>query len=174
MGLSSFRSTRPMVRVATVTKAAPMTTEDQSSTIPDVPSPTSLDLGFDTVDHDAVLHALAERLSSVSGLQMVIEHPRGRVSRIVGDLPYANDQHRATEPIRRMTITVGPAVYWVEPTSGRPLCAVETLTIDQGRTTEYLELPQWADLLVEDVARNRHLDPEAAAALRHRVRGDRV
>src|ERR1700677_2206503 len=116
-----------MVRVGTVTKAAPMTTEDHSHTIPKPPSSGPLDLGFDTVDHDAVLHALAERLSLVPGLQVAIERPRGRVSRVVGDLPYANDQHRTTDPIRRMTITVGPVVYSVEATTGRPLCSVETV-----------------------------------------------
>jgi hypothetical protein len=142
--------------------------------MPDIPSSSSVDPGFDTVDYDAVLHALADRLSSVPGLQVVIERPRSRVSRVVGDLPYANDQHRTTDPIRRMTITVGPVVYSVEATTGRPLCSVETVTVDQGSTSDYHELSEWTDLLVHDMARRRHLDPDATAALRSRIRGERA
>jgi hypothetical protein len=163
-----------MVRIAPVTKAAPMTTEDHSSTVPDVPQPGPVDLGLDAVDHDAVLHALAERLSSVPGLQVDIERSRSRVSRVVGDFPFANDHHREADPIRRMTVTVGPVAYWVEPTSGAPLCAVETVTVDRGRTSAYNQLPEWTDLLVDDVARHRHLDPNAAAALRDRIHGGRA
>jgi hypothetical protein len=128
----------------------------------------------ESVDHDGFIDALIERLSSVPGLQMVVKTHKGRVRRAIGDIPYLNDMHKPSDPIRSLTVTVGTSEYWVEPTSGTPWCGIDTVTLTRGRTSETFELAPWTDLLLEDVIRNKHLDPESAAALRSLIRGERV
>lgn len=46
-----------------------------------------------------LLDASADRLSAVPGLQVVVTRRRGRLRRLLGDLPYLNDLHRRTAPV---------------------------------------------------------------------------
>jgi hypothetical protein len=151
-----------------------MTTDDSR-----VPAPTdrSIDdplLRRESVDHDGFIDALIDRLSSVPGLQMAVKSHKGRVRRAIGDIPFVNDMHRSSDPIRSLRVSVGSSEYWVEPTTGSPWCGVDTVTVTRGRTTEIYELATWTDLLIEDVIRHKHLDPESAAALRSLIHGERV
>jgi hypothetical protein len=128
----------------------------------------------ESVDYDGFVDALIERLSSVPGLQLVVNSHKGRVRKLIGDVPYLNDMHRSSDPIRTLRVTVETAEYWVEPSSGSPFCGIDTVTTARGRSSEIFELATWTDLLLEDVIRYKHLDPESAVALRNLVHGERV
>ena len=144
-------------------------TDDHSgdSTLADQPNDTA-------VDHEAFIYALAERLSAVPGLPVVVEYHKGRIRKVVGDIPYVNDMHRSSDPIRSLTVTVDTVEYWMKPTTGLLRCGIDTVTMMRGRTSEIVELAAWTDLLLEDVIRHSHLDPESGAALRSLIHGDRA
>ena len=126
------------------------------------------------VDHDAFIYALADRLSAVPGLPVVVEYHRGRIRKAVGDIPYVNDLHRSSDPIRSLTVTVDTVEYWAKPGTGPVRCGIDTVTMRRGRTSEVVDLPAWMDLLLEDVIRHNHLDPESGTALRTLIHGDRA
>ncbi len=151
-----------------------MTTDDPGDLTPTDRSPDDALIRHESVDHDGFIEALIERLSSISGLQMVVKYPKGRVRKAIGDIPYLNDLHRSSDPISRLTVTVETVEYWVEPTGGSPWCGIDTVTLAGGRTSAIYELPSWTNLLLEDVIRHNHLDPESAASLHNLIRGERV
>jgi len=124
------------------------------------------------VDHDAFIYAFAQRLSAVPGVPLVVDHHKGRIRRAVGDLPYVNDLHRSSDPIRSLTVTVDTTEYWMRPTTGQLRCGIDTVTMRRGRTSEVVELAVWTDLLLDDVIRHNHLDQESGAALRGLIQGD--
>ena len=70
-------------------------TDDHSgdSTLTDQPNDTA-------VDHDAFIYALADRLSAVPGLPVVVEYHRGRIRKAVGDIPYVLSLIHISEPTR--------------------------------------------------------------------------
>lgn len=151
-----------------------MTIDDSGNSTPTDRAMVDALIRRESVDQDGFIEALIERLSSVSGLQMVVKHPKGRIRKAIGDLPYVNDMHRSSAPISRLTVTVDSIEYWVEPTSGPPWCGIDSVTLAGGRTSAIFELATWTDLLLEDVIRHKHLDPESATALRNLIRGERV
>ena len=151
-----------------VPRATPMTDDHPGdSTLTDEPNDA-------VVDHDAFVYALADRLSAVPGVPVVVDHHKGRIRKAVGDLPYVNDLHRSSDPIRSLTVTVDTTEYWMRPTTGPLRCGIDTVTMKRGRTSEVVELDRWTDLLLDDVIRHNHLDPESGAALRTLIRGDRA
>jgi hypothetical protein len=127
-----------------------------------------------SVDHDAFVIALVERLSAVPGLPVVVGYQKGRIRKAVGDIPYVNDMHRSSDPIRSLKVTVGTTEYWVNPATGTLRCGIDTVTMTRGRTSDIVALAEWTDLLLEDVIRHNHLDPESGAALRNLIHGNRA
>jgi len=153
-------------RMAHTVKAALMTDDDSTGTVPADLETSAAWLRFDWEDVDALLHALVERLSSVPGLKIVVNYRNGRLRRLIGDIPYVNDLHRSSDPIRRMAVTVGVSEYWVESKDGALACGVDTLSLQKGPATEPLPFSGWADLLLREIVSQNHMSHESAVALR--------
>jgi hypothetical protein len=130
-------------------------------------------LRSDWVHLDAVLHALVERLSEVPGLRMRVTYRHGTLRRVTGDIPFVNDLHRTSDPIRSIVVTVASSRYWVDVTEGSMQCGAESSTPPAGAGREIATFHDWADALFTDIARRNHLDPEMMAALRDLIEHDR-
>ncbi len=155
-------------------KAAPMTDDDSRGPVPaDFDSSAAL-VRIDVEDLDALLHALVERLSSVPGLKIVVTYRNGRLRQLIGDIPYVNDLHRSSDPIRRMAVTVATSEYWVESTGGTLTCGIDTVTLQRLPTPDPLSFPVWADRLFHEVVRQNHISHESAVALRNLIEGERA
>jgi hypothetical protein len=131
-------------------------------------------LRFEVQDLDALLRALAERLSSVPGLKIEVSYRRGRLRRLIGDIPYVNDLHRPWDPIHRMVITIGANAYWVQSTDGVLTSGIDTLTLQRGPASDPLLFPAWADLLIGEIVSQNHISHESALALRNLIEGERA
>ena len=151
-----------------------MTDDDSTGTVPGDLETSAAMLRFDLADVDALLHALVERLSSVPGLKIVVSYRNGRLRRLIGDIPYVNDLHRSSDPIRRMAVTVGSGEYWVESKDGALACGVDTLTLQRGPATDPVPFPAWADLLLDEIVSQNHISHESAVALRNLIEGERA
>ncbi len=151
-----------------------MTDNDTGGTVPADLETSAAMLRFDLEDLDALLRALVERLSSVPGLRIKVNYGNGRVRRLLGDLPYVNDLHRPSDPIRRMVVTIGSSDYWVESTHGSLTCGVDRLTLQRGPVTDPLPFPVWADLLLDEIVSQNHISHSSAVALRNLIEGERA
>src|SRR5271167_2764137 len=101
----------------------------------------------ESTELDATLRALAGRLSSIPGLPVVVSHRGGRLRRLVGDLPYVNDLHRSTNPIRRIAVTVGNGSYWLDAGDGTIRCGRRIDPVGHDAVAEELPFADWANAL---------------------------
>lgn len=126
-------------------------------------------------DHlDATLSALVTRLSSVPGLQLAVSRRQGRLRRLIGDLPYVNDLHRSTDPVREVVVVVGPCSYWLHSEHGAIRCGTEVTSLERGLVKEELPFSAWATALFDEIARQNLVNHDSLVALRHLVEQDRV
>ncbi len=123
---------------------------------------------------DATLHALVQRLSSVPGLKVTVSYRLGRLRRLIGDLPYMNDLHRSSDPIRSLVVDAGPCSYWLESANGSITCGRAVATIEHGEVREALPFTTWAAELFDDISRQNLANHESMAARRHLVEQDQV
>ncbi len=151
-----------------------MTDNDTGGIVPSELESSAAMLRFDVEDADALLGALLERLSSVPGLKIVVKYRTGRIRRLLGDIPYVNDLHPVSAPIRRLIVTVGSSDYWVESNGGLLTCGADRLTLQHGPVTDPLPFPEWADLLIGQIVSQNHINHESAVALRSLIEGERA
>jgi hypothetical protein len=123
---------------------------------------------------DATLRALVQRLSSVPGLNVAVTYRQGRVRRLIGDLPYLNDLHRASDPIQGIVVKAGPDAYWLRCAPGSITCGRDVASIERGHTSEELSFSAWATALFDEIAEQNFVNHESLVALRHLVEQDRV
>jgi hypothetical protein len=122
-------------------------------------------------DHlDATLHALVARLASVPGLKVSVSYRRGKLRRLLGDLPYINDLNRRTGPIHRLLVAVGMRSYWVHADHGSIRCGRELAPND----SEEMRFVAWATSLFDEIAAQNFVNYESMVALRRLVEQDRV
>lgn len=151
-----------------------MTDDDWRGTIPTNFDSSAAIVRFDVEDLDALLHALVDRLSSVPGLKIAVTYRSGRLRRLLGDIPYVNDLHRSSDPIRRMAVTVATSEYWVESVDGTLTCGIDPPRLQRPQTSDPLPFPAWADLLLDEVVRQNHINHESVVALRNLIEGERA
>lgn len=123
---------------------------------------------------DATLHALVRRLSSVPGLTMTVSHRHGRLRRLIGDLPYINDLHRWSDPIREIDLAVGTSTYWLRSEHSAIRCGRAATSVERGEVKEELSFSIWANALFDDIARQNFVNHKSMVALRHLVEQDQV
>jgi len=157
-----------------IRESGPMTDDNAGGTVPADLETGAAMLRFDLEDLDALLHALVERLSSVPGLNIAVDYRHGRFRRLLGDIPYVNDLHRPSDPIRRIAVTIGTGEYWVQSTDGSLRCGIDRLTLQRGSATDALSFAAWADLLLEEIINQNHISNESAVALRNLIEGERA
>ncbi len=151
-----------------------MTDDDSPGTVsPDLETSAAM-LAFELEDLDALLHALVERLSSVPGLAINVRYRNGRLRRLIGDLPYVNDLHRPSDPIRRVAAMVGAKEYWVESKDGSLRCGIDTVTLVRGPAGDPLPISTWAEHLLDDIVAQNHASHESIVALRTLIEGQRA
>jgi hypothetical protein len=122
---------------------------------------------------DATLQALVKRLSSVPGLNMVVTYKHGRIRRLIGDLPYINDLHPSTGPIRKIVVSVGERSYWLRSESRSIKCGRDDLTTIQPELSgEHFAFSTWASELFEDITQQNLINHESMVALRHLIEQD--
>jgi hypothetical protein len=139
--------------------------DGSTSAASDLESSAAL-LRSDSESIDALLHALVEKLSGVPGLTMSVAYGDRRLRRLIGDIPYVNDRRRKSDPIRIVVVTVGSCDYWVRADEGSMECGTDRTSPQEGKVTDALPFPQWADALFNDIIRQNHVNHEAIAALR--------
>ena len=167
MGLSADISASTLLCIR---ESGLMTDDNAGGTVP-----ADLETGAAMLRFDlALLHALVERLSSVPGLNIAVDYRHGRFRRLLGDIPYVNDLHRPSDPIRRIAVTIGTGEYWVQSTDGSLKCGIDRLTLQRGPATEALSFSAWADLLLEEIVNQNHISHESAVALRNLIEGERA
>jgi hypothetical protein len=122
---------------------------------------------------DAMLSALVGRLSSIPGLRMTVSYKHGRIRRLIGDLPYVNDLHPSTGPIRKVVISVGSRSYWLRTESSSIRCGREDLpSVDPVSPGEELAFSNWASALFEEITQQNLINHESMVALRHLIERD--
>jgi hypothetical protein len=126
-------------------------------------------------DHlDATLNALVRRLSAVPGLKTVVQYRRGRLARLVGDLPYLNGLHSPRAPIEKVVVTLGPHSYWLESERDAIRCGRELTSTGAEPLREELQFSAWATALFEQVAQQNLVNHESMVALRQLVEQDQL
>ena len=123
---------------------------------------------------DATLQALVTRLTSVPGLNMSVWYRRGRMRRLLGDLPYINDMSRRTGPIERIVIVIGPHSYWLRSDAGSISCGRDAISPRPGESNQELTFPTWAKALFDEIAGQNVVNHDSLVALRRLVEQDRV
>ena len=127
-------------------------------------------LRVETAHLDATVHALVARLSSVPGLQMTVRYRHGRLRRLLGDLPYINDLHRAGDPIESIAVSVRDSHYTLTSTNGALRCTRARSAGGAGE--EELTFSAWADALFDDITHENLINHDAMLALRELVERD--
>jgi hypothetical protein len=123
---------------------------------------------------DATVHALVATLSSIPGLNMVISYREGRLRRLIGDLPYINDLHRRSDPVRRIVVTIGGGSYWLDSDEGTIRCGRDAASIGPEPRQEQLSFADWATALFDEISRQNFVNHESMVALRRLVEQDQV
>ena len=96
----------------------------------------------------ALLVALVDSLEGLRGVQLRAEYERGRLGKIIGDIPYVNPR---THAVRSIEVIVGPDEFRLEA-DGSLRCAVAPVTeaaVASGWRT--LSLSEWAQALLAAV-----------------------
>jgi hypothetical protein len=119
---------------------------------------------------DATLHALARQLAAVPGLALAVSHRQGRLRRLLGDLPYLNDLHRARAAIETLALRAGAHSYTLRAAHGSLTCTREQLSPEGARgAREELPFTQWAAALFADIEHQNLANHEALRTLRELI-----
>jgi len=123
---------------------------------------------------DATLRALVKRLCAVPGLEVAVSHRRRRLRRLIGDLPYVNELHRSTDPVREIVVAVGRCSYWIHSDMCSITCGREVTSAARARLNEELPFSVWAATLFDEIAQQNLVNHDSMVALRCLVEQDRV
>lgn len=123
---------------------------------------------------DAMLHALISRLESVPGLEMRVAYHQGKLRRLIGDLPYINDLHRSSDPVKEVVVTVGSRRYWLRSRQGSITCGTEASSIERREARDELSFSAWATALFGEISQQNLVNHGSLVALSRLVEQDRV
>jgi hypothetical protein len=123
---------------------------------------------------DGTLRALAQRLSSVPGLELSVSPRPGILRRLIGDLPYVGELGPRTPPVHRIVVKLGASSYWLHASDGSLICGREGRSSERGQFHEELTFKAWATTLFDEIARRNLANHDAMLALRRLVEEDQV
>ncbi|HTW97706.1 MAG TPA: hypothetical protein VMD59_02955 [Acidimicrobiales bacterium] len=123
-------------------------------------------LRSNAADAPVLLHALALRLGDVPGLAVQVSRRRGRISRLVGDIPSVNDFRLKSAPVTAIRAQVRDRVFEIEATGYGIQCS-------SGASTERRVVPfaQWMDELTAALTELGRLSDEEVRSLERLVSG---
>lgn len=131
-------------------------------------------LRSESADADAMLRSLADRLGAIPGLVVSVTRRRGKVRRLIGDLPYVDDLPRRAGPIEKIVVTVGGVDHWVLSVDGSLRFGTGTLVLGSDRAHNAGSFATWADGLLDAVVRQGRADHDALVGLRALIEQDRA
>jgi hypothetical protein len=114
---------------------------------------------------DFLLRALADRLRAIPGLAVTVTYHRNRLSRLFGDLPYVNDFHAKSAPIRTVAVRLRDACYEVHASASSVEYTIEPLASRRGEPATAVAFSEWLTRLEADIETESKVARESLAAL---------